>query len=70
MGKVLSYGVDLIATGRTTRLDKQFDKDIVDLVAEMEANPDKVTPREALHVTAIKQFADGCVWDCFAFATV
>lgn len=57
MGKVLLHGLDLLATGRSTRLDNQFADDIEQLVKE--ASQKNVSKREKLHAAAVKLFADG-----------
>uniref|UniRef100_T1IQF3 Innexin n=1 Tax=Strigamia maritima TaxID=126957 RepID=T1IQF3_STRMM len=56
MGKVVQCGLELIGTGHSVQLDHTFAKEIDDLV---QLSRSKVTPREKLHVDAVKLFADG-----------
>ncbi|XP_041361295.1 tetratricopeptide repeat protein 38-like isoform X2 [Gigantopelta aegis] len=57
MGHVLKNGLDVLGTGRTTRLDQEFAKDL-DRMVELSKSP-SVTEREKNHVTAVKLWADG-----------
>ncbi|KAK3586633.1 hypothetical protein CHS0354_028490 [Potamilus streckersoni] len=57
MGHVLKNGLNVLGTGRTTRLDPDFSRDIQNM--EDLASRQKLTPREHKHVEAVKLWADG-----------
>ena len=57
MGHVLSIGIDIMGTGRSPRLDPEFQKSIDQLVAM--AGTAKISDREKRHVTAVKLCAEG-----------
>ena len=57
MGRVIAYGIDLMGTGHTTRLDPEFKTNIDELVSM--ANKSEITNQEKLHVKGIKLCADG-----------
>ena len=58
MGHVIKNGLDLIGTGRSTRLDKNFQADIDRTVKLAEAQA-ALSPSERKHAQALKLFADG-----------
>ncbi|XP_069105797.1 tetratricopeptide repeat protein 38-like [Argopecten irradians] len=57
MGHVIKNGLEVLGTGRTIRLDKEFDKEIKDMVSLAEANG--ITDRERKHVNAVRLWAEG-----------
>lgn len=58
MGKVFTYGLDLIGTGKSIRVDKTFEKQLLYLQNECKINK-TVNDRETMHVVAINSFAEG-----------
>lgn len=65
MGKALSIGLDLIGTGRSVLLDKEFQNDIKNLELMTESQSDILTPREKDHVKAISAWASGYIFNAF-----
>lgn len=67
MGHVMSVGMDVMGTIRSSRLDREFQKSIDQLVAMAETA--KINDRERRHVEAVKVCADGhmdkasAIWD-------
>ena len=57
MGHVLSNGLDLIGTGRSPRLDPEF-QSAIDKMVEL-GSKSEISAREKMHVHAIKQLAQG-----------
>ncbi|XP_033731428.1 tetratricopeptide repeat protein 38-like [Pecten maximus] len=57
MGHVIKNGLDVLGTGRTIRLDQEFDKDIKRMVSLAESNG--ITDRERKHVNAVRLWAEG-----------
>ena len=57
MGSVLTNGLDLIATWQSIYTSSDLDKGVKDLVKLAEGST--LTPREKLHVDAVKVFAEG-----------
>ncbi|XP_073506136.1 tetratricopeptide repeat protein 38 isoform X2 [Phyllobates terribilis] len=57
MGHVISNGLDLIGTGRSPLLDKEFERDLKVMSDLAKTQP--LTEREKLHVAALETFAKG-----------
>lgn len=57
MGKVLVYGLELLGTGKSTRLDESLKTSMNELLNLTEST--QVTWREKLHVKAINQWSEG-----------
>lgn len=60
MGHVMKNGLDLIGTGRTTRLDPEFKADF-DRMVELSEKQTGLSASEKNHVKALQLFADGSV---------
>ncbi|PVD31803.1 hypothetical protein C0Q70_07221 [Pomacea canaliculata] len=58
MGHVMKNGLDLIGTGRTTRLDPEFKADF-DRMVELSDKQTGLSASEKNHVKALQLFADG-----------
>ena len=58
MGHVIKNGLDLIGTGRNTRLDKEFQADI-EKTLKLAETQSGLSPSERKHARALKLFADG-----------
>lgn len=58
MGHVIQNGLDLIGTGRSTRLDKNFQKSIEDMMKLADTQSGLATT-EKKHAQALQLFADG-----------
>ncbi|KAK7489432.1 hypothetical protein BaRGS_00019376 [Batillaria attramentaria] len=58
MGQVIQNGLDLIGTGRSTRLDREFRESIEKMVKLADTQPG-LAPSEKKHAQALKLFADG-----------
>lgn len=61
MGKALSVGLDLLGTGRSVVLDKDFQADIKSLETMTESQVNVLTTREKDHVKALITWASGYV---------
>lgn len=61
MGKALSISLDLLGTGRSVVLDKEFHTDVKNLELMTEKQNEVLTPREKDHVKAICAWAAGYV---------
>ena len=59
MGHVLKNGLDLMGTGKTMRLDNIFSRDLYNMAIIADIDKEKLTPREKLHVKAVRLWADG-----------
>jgi hypothetical protein len=57
MGHVMSIGLDLMGTVRTTRLDTSFRDEVDSMLALAKTN--HVTEREQKHVEAVKLWSEG-----------
>ncbi|CAN2391358.1 tetratricopeptide repeat [Pristimantis euphronides] len=57
MGHVISNGLELIGTGRSPLLDKEFQKEL-NVMSDL-AKTQPLTEREKIHVTALQTFAKG-----------
>lgn len=60
MGHVMKNGLDLIGTGRSTRLDPEFKADF-DRMVELSEKQTGLSASEKNHVKALQLFADGSV---------
>ncbi|KAK7091233.1 hypothetical protein V1264_008945 [Littorina saxatilis] len=58
MGHVIKNGLDLVGSGRTTRLDKEFEGDI-DRMVKLANSQTSLSSSEKKHTQALKLFADG-----------
>ena len=59
MGHVLMNGLDLMGTGKTTRLDSKFERAIYELAILADKQEKTLTDREKKHVKAVRLWADG-----------